>query len=62
MTLEEAKDLIGKKVSVIYEKHFMTIKNVRQFQDMILATFEENNYTCNIEVLKYEDGSRVVKL
>ena len=40
----------------------MTIKNVRQFQDMILAYFEESNYACNIEVLKYEDGSRVVKL
>lgn len=62
MTLEEAKDLIGKKVSVIYEKHYMTIKNVRQFQDMILTYFEESNYACNIEVLKYEDGSRVVKL
>lgn len=62
MTLEEAKELIGKKVSIIYEKHFMTIKNVRQFQDMVLATFEESNYTCNIEVLKFEDGSRVVKL
>ena len=62
MDIEEAKKFIGKKASVFNENFFMTIKNVRQLQDIILATFEENNYTCNIEVLKLEDGTKIAKI
>lgn len=62
MNIEEAKSFIGKKASVFNENFFMTIKDVKQLQDIILTTFEENNFICNIEVLKLEDGTKIAKI
>lgn len=62
MNIEEAQKFIGKKASVFNENFYMTIKNVKQLQDIILATFEENNFICNIETLKLEDGTKIAKL
>jgi hypothetical protein len=62
MNPEDYKDLIGKKASTVYENYFMTIKEIKQFKDMLLVYFEENNYVCNIQILKLEDGSRIIKL
>ena len=62
MKIEKANELIGKKASLTINDNFMTIKAIRQFSDMILADFEESNYTCNIDVLKLEDGKRIDEL
>jgi len=62
MNPEDFKHLIGKKASTVYENYFMTIKEIKPLKDMLLVYFEENNYVCNIQILKLEDGSRIIKL
>lgn len=62
MNPEDFKEFIGKKASVFNENYFMTIKEIKQFKDMLLVYFEETNYVCNLQVLKLEDGSRIIKL
>jgi len=61
ITLEHAKKFIDKKVSLVYDRtnNLFTIKEVFQLLDMILIKAKENNFICNIEILKLEDGTRI---
>jgi hypothetical protein len=60
--LEKAKTFIGTKARASNECPLMTIKEISQYKDMILVYFEENNYVCNIEVLKNENNIPLIEI
>jgi hypothetical protein len=46
-------DIIGKYASPAGQNEYWKIRKVRQSNNMILVEFE-NNFVCNIEVIKFK--------